>query len=65
MFQATLAGVDFVSITLPVALTNATIDAALQQLQASPKHIPVLVVHELTTYILFACFGRNGKSAFF
>jgi len=37
--QATLSGVDFVSITLPVTLTNETVDAALQQLRVSTRRM--------------------------
>ena len=33
--QATLAGVDFISITLPSSPTNETIDSALRQLEVS------------------------------
>jgi len=39
LFQATLAGVDFISITLPEALTNETIDAALRQLEVCKPDI--------------------------
>jgi len=37
--QATLAGVDFISITLPEALTNETIDAALRQLEVHSRRV--------------------------
>ena len=49
--QATLAGVDFVSITLPVALTNETIDTALQQLEVLFCSLVVMcnIIQSITT----------------